>query len=144
MELNQVKRISAAVLSVGVSKVKIVDTEKAQKAMTKDDVRKLLSEGAIAERPFRGQSRVRARKIAEQRRKGRRRGPGRRRGTKKARIAKKQLWIRKIRALRRELRKQHPSLNKGAYRKLYNMSKGGYFRSKSHLRDYIKEKKGSK
>jgi len=48
--------------------------------------------------------------------------------------------MKKIRALRKELKRSKEQLNEGGYRKLYNMSKGGYFRSKSHLKLYIKEK----
>ncbi len=140
MELNQVKRMAADVFGVGVNKIRIKDNEKAVQAMTKDDVRSLIKQGAITKVPARGVSRFRAKKLAKQKKKGLRRGSGTRRGTLKSRAGKKKEWVRKIRALRRELKANRDKMDPLLYRKLYDMSKGGYFRSKAHLRTYIEER----
>lgn len=141
MELDQVKRIAADVMKVGLGRVKIVNTEQSLQAMTKDDIRALVRKGFIQKRKIKGGSRVRARKIATQKSKGRRKGRGKRKGAAGSRVKSKKVWMKGIRALRIELIKMKPNLKSGAYRKLYNMAKGGYFRSKNHLRMYVKEKK---
>jgi large subunit ribosomal protein L19e len=139
MELNQVKRLAAAVLKIGESRVRIKDREKAGQAMTRDDVRSLIKQGKIIVTPVFGISKVRARKLKAQKKKGLRRGRGTRKGSKKSRTPRKKLWMRKVRALRRKLTKTKPELKPRAYRKLYNMIKGGYFRDKGHLALYITE-----
>ena len=139
MELNQVKRLAAAVLKIGESRVRIKDREKAGQAMTRDDVRALIKQGKIIVKPVFGISKVRARKLKAQKKKGLRSGRGTRKGSKKSRTPRKKLWMRKVRALRRKLTKTKPELKPGAYRKLYNMIKGGYFRDKGHLSLYITE-----
>ena len=140
MELNQVKRVAASVLKVGVSRVKIVDMEKSQQAMTKDDIRGLIKQGAIVRKRKIGISRIRARKILLQKKKGKRKGPGKRKGTTKARVGKKTLWMRSVRAQRKLLKEMKEGLKKGVYRKVYKMISGGHFTSKDHLCRYIKEK----
>jgi len=140
MELNQVKRLAAKVLGVGVTRIKIKDKEKASQAMTRDDVRTLVKQGKIEIRPSFGLSRVRARKIKAQKKKGRRKGRGSRKGGLKARTPRKTLWMKRVRALRKKLNALKPELKDREYRKLYNMIKGGYFRDKGHLQLYVKEK----
>lgn len=139
MDLNKVKLLAAKVFGVGTSRIKIKDREKAAQAMTRDDVRALVKQKKIIIEPVTGVSRVRARKIRIQKKKGRRSGRGKRRGSKKARTPRKEAWMRKVRALRRKLKKNKAELKPGAYRRLYNMIKGGYFRDKGHLQLYIKE-----
>ncbi len=138
MELNQVKRIASKVLKVGISRVVVKKPEEAAQAMTREDVRKLVEKGAISKKPEKGTSRARARKIEEQKKKGRRRGPGSRKKTKKG---TKEEWMKKVRALRKQLRELKPKLEPADYKRLYKMIKGGYFRSKSHLKLYVTERK---
>lgn len=141
MELNQVKDIATKVLKVGKKKVKIKKPEEAMQAMTKDDVRMLIRKGIIEKKPEKGTSKVRAKKKASQKKKGRQKGRGKRKGAVGARTNKKEKWMTKIRAQRKYLKEMKPKLKDDAYRKLYLMCKGGYFRSKAHLNLYIKEKK---
>ena len=141
MELNQIKKIASKVMKAGKKRIKITKPEEVTQAMTKDDVRVLARKKAIEKKPKKGTSRVRAKKIAEQKKKGRRRGRGKRKGAIGARIKKKEKWMEKIRAQRKYLKEIKPKLKEDAYRKLYLMCKGGYFRSKTHLNLYKKEKK---
>jgi large subunit ribosomal protein L19e len=140
MELNQIKKLAAKVFGVGIDRVKIIDKEKADQAMTREDVRSLVKQGKIEIKQKKGVSRVRARKIAIQKKKGRKKGSGKRKGGTKARTPKKKDWMKKVRALRKKLREIKPTMETGSYRRLYNMVKGGYFRNKSHLMLYVKEK----
>ncbi len=140
MELKKVKELAAKVLKVGKDKIIIVDKEKAAQAMTREDIRALVKQGAINKRKANEDSRGRARKLMEQKKKGLRKGKGSRKGTKKAKIGEKTEWLTKVRALRKKLKEIKPKLKEGNYRRLYRMIKGGYFRSKAHLMLYVKEK----
>lgn len=137
MDLDQVKALAAKVAGVGISKIKVINAEKAMQAMTRDDVRSLLKQGFVMVRPVNLRSSVRAREARAKKKKGGRRGHGTRKGT---RTSEKGLWMRRVRSLRRRLNKAKPSLKKGAYQNLYRRAKGGYFRDLGHLETYLKEK----
>ncbi len=141
MNLNQVKEIGKKVLKAGKKRIKIRKPEEALQAMTRDDVRDLVKKGVVEKKKKKGTSRIRAKKIKEQKKKGRKKGKGKRKGATGARTNKKEKWMTKIRSQRKYLREIKPKLKEDAYRKLYLMCKGGYFRSKAHLNLYIKEKK---
>jgi len=145
MNLKTQKRIAADILKVGINRVKF-DSEKLseiKEAITKSDMRSLIGEGLVSKRPFLSQSKARARKIKEQKKKGNRKGPGSRKGTKNARLRSKTIWVTKIRVLRRFLKelKGKSMLESGDYRNLVLKSKGGFFRSRRHLKLYINEHK---
>ena len=141
MNPSQIKKIAGEIAHVGSQKIKIVDEDKARQALTRDDVRALLKQGVITTKPHGRTSRARAKKIAEQKKKGRRKGLGKRKGGQKSRTPKKQTWMIKVRALRRKLRETKNDLkDTQTYRRLYSMTTGGYFRNKSHLQIYITDK----
>lgn len=138
------KRLAAEILGVGVHRIKI-DPEKVkeiEKMLTKDDIRFAIAQGWIWAEKIKGTSRVRARKLHEQRKKGRRRGHGSRKGKKTARLDPKREWINKIRAIRKLLRilKAKNIIDRKTYRKAYLMAKGGFFRSRRHLLLWLKSK----
>ncbi|MBR9690900.1 50S ribosomal protein L19e [Candidatus Woesearchaeota archaeon] len=117
--------------------------EDVKEAITKYDVKALIKDGAITEVKKKGVSRGRARKRQEQKRKGRQKGQGLRKGKKTARLPKKQAWMQKIRVIRKFLKelKEKDLLTKQVFRDLYRKAKGGFFRSKRHVKIYITEKK---
>ena len=145
MDVSIQKRMAADVAGVGKDRIWIDPTklEEVSKALTKDDIRVLIEKGVIKVLPVDGQTRYWARVRHLQRKKGRRRSHGRRKGAQGARTNKKEEWINKIRALRRLLRtlKQKGKIDRKLYRKLYMMCKGGYFRSRSHLLFWLKERR---
>jgi len=135
VNLNLKRRLVARMLGVGVDRVwfdpeAIEDLEGID---TRDDVRKLLKQNVIKILPIKGQTR---------RKKKKRRGPGSRKGKKTARLSKKERWMMRVRAQRKLLRKLRDKgkLTKSEYRKLYMLVKGGMFRSRAHLLEYIKTK----
>tara|TARA_Y100000310_G_scaffold342571_1_gene446367 strand:- start:761 stop:1225 length:465 start_codon:yes stop_codon:yes gene_type:complete len=145
MNLKTQKRIAASILKVGVNRIKL-DNEKLddiKEAITRTDIKSLINQGLISKKPFLSQSKGRARKIKEQKRKGNRKGPGSRKGTKNARLRRKTLWVTKIRVLRKLLRelKGKKLIDSKNYRTLILRSKGGFFRSKRHLKLFISEHK---
>lgn len=145
MRLITQKRLAAQVMKVGESRVWI-DPEfidEVSLAITKDDIRRLIDEGAIQKKPVRGVSRGRARYILRQKRKGQRSGPGRKKGKATAKLSKKERWMHKIRPLRKELRtlRDEGRITRKVYRELYLKAKGNAFRNKAHLRTYISEQR---
>ncbi|ODS37157.1 50S ribosomal protein L19e [Candidatus Altiarchaeales archaeon WOR_SM1_SCG] len=145
MNLKYHKELAANVLNVGVNRISLNPDklEDVSKAITREDVRELVSDGTILIRKKKGVSRGRWRKIKIQKEKGRRKGHGSRKGTKNARVPKKKKWMQKIRAIRGELKdlRDKRKLEKGSYRKLYMQAKGGMFNSRRHLKEHIKKSK---
>ncbi len=143
MRINRAVEIVAEMYGVGVKRVWVDPSrlEEVENAMTKDDLRGLIAQGIIRILPKRGTSRVRARKIHEQKKKGRRRGQGSRKGKPGARSGRKEQWVKKIRAIRRLLRelKEKGKITPEEYRKIYRMAKGGAVRSKRHVLEIVRE-----
>ena len=140
-DLASQRRLAAAVLSCGESRVWI-NPEKlseVQSALSREDIRNLIEEGAISSHQKKGISRGRARARIAKRAYGHCKGPGRRSGAKGARTPSKTQWIKKIRAQRKELRAQREagSIMRTEYRKLYRRAAGGQFRNVAHLKAQI-------
>ncbi|HOV81700.1 MAG TPA: 50S ribosomal protein L19e [Methanothrix sp.] len=140
------RRLAAAELKVGESRVWInPDPEMAGElsdAITREDIRAQIEAGNIRAKPKKGNSRARIRARMEKRAYGHRKGPGHRRGSRGARSPRKDQWMTKIRAQRKRLRelRDDGQIDRHAYRMLYRKSKGGEYRSLSHLNAYIKAK----
>ena len=144
MKLKLQKRLAADILKCSEKRIWFDPTrlEDIKEAITKIDVRSLINDRAIKEKPVKGVSRVRARKIALQKRKGKRKGAGSKKGKKTARLSKKAAWIRKIRIQREFLKELRDKglVSKSDYHSLYQKSKGGFFRSKRHIKLYLEER----
>lgn len=142
MSLKSQRRLAAEILKVGENRVWI-DPERiedVQMAITREEIKKLIHEGAIKKLKEKGVSRARARVIREKKKKGLRRGPGSRSGAMHARISKKEAWMKKIRALRRRLRelKEKKIITVSVYRKVYKMAGSGSFKSIAEMERYLK------
>ena len=72
---------------------------------------------------------------------GRKKGHGSRKGTANARLGDKKKWMSRIRLQRTFLKelKTKNKLTNEVYKDLYRKSKGGFFRSKRHIKLYITE-----
>lgn len=141
MSLRSQRRMAAEILKVGESRVWI-DPERVddiEVAITRDDIRRLIHEKVIREVPKKGVSRGRARVLHEKKKSGLRRGPGSRSGRSGARAPRKEMWMKKIRALRRKLRalRESRSITEKVYRRLYVMAGSGSFRSIAAMERYI-------
>jgi len=140
--LKSQRRLAAEILKVGQNRVWI-DPERiedAEAAMTREEIKKLIHEGAIKARPEKGVSHARARVLHEKKKKGRRSGSGSRGGASKAKISKKEAWMKKIRALRKKLRKlkESKTITETTYRKMYRMASSGRFASVADLERHLK------
>ena len=78
--------------------------------------------------------------------KGRQKGHGRRKGKSTARLSKKEKWMNIIRLQRTFLKllREKQVLTPKNYKVLYMKSKGGFFRSKRHIKLYMEENKLTK
>ncbi len=144
MKVNTQKRLAGVILKCSANRIWL-DKERLtdiKEAITKIDIRNLIKEKAIVKKPVKSISRVRARKAQAQKRAGKRRGHGSRKGTSNARESKKTVWINHVRAQREVLKnmKEKKIITPVIYTELYNKSKGGFFRSKKHLKLYIEER----
>jgi len=131
------KRLAADILKVGQSRVVMnpEHLEDIKNAITRRDVKKMISKGYI---------KVRRGKIPRPKlyQKKKRRGPGSKKGSSGARLTKKERWMHTIRPLRKMLKelRDKGTLDTRTYRKTYLLVKSGMFRSRSHLRLYLKQK----
>ena len=141
MNLRSQKRLAAKILKCGIDRVKIKQDKEVEEALTREDIKRLINKGLITKIQKKGTSRLGAKKTREQKKKKRRKGPGSRKGSVGARKKKKELWMKRIRALRRLLKelRDKDKIEKKTYTKLYLMAKGNMFRSKKHLLNYLKE-----
>ncbi len=141
MKLNVQKRVVADSEKVSSKRVKLDPRRLSEikEAITKKDLHDLMDEGAIKIVPKKGVSRSRARKHQKQKRKGRRRGPGTREGKAGARADTKETWTKRIRLQRKFLKelKDKEIISNQVYRELYMKAKGGFFRSKRHIKLYL-------
>ncbi|MHB8052054.1 MAG: 50S ribosomal protein L19e [Methanoregula sp.] len=132
------KRIVASVLKCGVNRVwfdpsRISDIEN---AISREDLRALVTDGAIKARQKKGVSRGRARARIAQRSYGHRKGPGKRKGAAGARKPSKTAWVQKIRAIRKALVELRTAgtIDRHMYRIIYRKAAGGQFRSVAHMK----------
>jgi len=143
MKLNLQKRLASSVLKGSKKRVRFEPEvlDEIKEGLTKDDVRGMIKRGLIRIIQKKGVSRVRAKKRVKQKVKGLRKGPGKRKGTKNARTPQKEVWMRKIRLQRNFLKELYDKeyLTPQNYRKLYMKAKGGFFRSKRHIKLYIED-----
>lgn len=139
LKLDFQKRVAADILKCGVHRVKF-DLERLDEiaeAITREDIKRLIEDGAIYKEQKRGVSRARARE------RGEKRGPGRREGGKYSRISRKGLWMMKVRAQRKKLKQLRDKklIARSVYRKVYRMVKAGAFKSTAAMMEYLEQNK---
>lgn len=139
------KRLAASLLKCSTNKIRFDQSrlEDIKKAITRNDILRLINQKAINYAAENSQSRGPARKIARQKKKGRQVGHGSRKGTANARLPGKTEWIKKVRLQRRFIRhlKDRELLNIANYAALYSKIKGGFFRNLRHLKLHLEEYK---
>ncbi len=140
-DLSLQRRLAAEVLGVGKNRVRF-DPERladVESALTKEDIRRLIEDGAVWAEPARRNSRGRWKERHEKRKRGHRRGPGKRKGSKGAREDPHEKWVNTIRKIRRFLKWLRDSevIDTVTYRRLYGLAKGGTFKSLSDLKRHL-------
>jgi len=135
--LSLQRKLAADILKVGESRV-VMDPEHLEdikNAITRADIRKMISHGYIKIKP----SKIKKPDLYPKKRK---RGFGSRKGSLHAKVTKKERWINTIRPLRRMLKelRDKGAIDSNTYRKTYMLIKSGAFRSRSHLKLYLKQR----
>jgi len=143
MELSTQKKLASKVLKASPKRVRLdpMRAEDVKEAITKTDIRGLIGDGAITVSQKKGVSRARANKLLKQKSKGQRRGAGKKKGSSNSRTPDKLVWMRRIRVQRSFLKelKEKDIITTKTYSDLYKKTKGGFFRSKNHIKIYIEE-----
>jgi|TARA_Y100000310_G_scaffold44812_1_gene41815 large subunit ribosomal protein L19e len=143
MQLEIQKRLAAQILKSSKNDIWLDSNrlDEIKEAITKADIKSLIKDKAIKCKKIVGISRYRIRKRKEQKSKGRRSGAGSIKGSKHARLSKKKAWINRIRIQREFLQNLRDKgvIDKSSYRPLYMKSKGGFFRSKRHIKIFMGE-----
>ena len=149
VNLKAKKRLAARVVGVGVHRIKF-DTDHLDDiadAITRENIRSLFTANTIRIKSFTGTSKGRAHAKKDQKNK---RGTtqGAKKGRKGARVGKKEVYVAKVRALRRLLKiaKDRKDLTNPEFWALYKKVGGNTVRNKAHLRtlmEEIKEKRNN-
>ena len=137
------KRLAAHVLGCSPYRVRFDQARVSEigEAITKEDIRRLVAQGAISRVQVAGVSRARAKKMHVQKTKGRRRGQGSRKAVASARQDPKDVWMMNVRKQRLLLKKLKAGgfIAPETFKTLYARSKGNFFRSTRHIKMYIAE-----
>lgn len=142
VNLRAKKRLVSRVVGVGVHRVKFDSDhlDDIADAITRENIRSLITANTIKIAPFKGTSRGRAQHKKDQKNK---RGTkqGSKQGRKGARIGKKEVYVAKVRSLRRLLKiaKDRKDITNPEFWDLYKKVGGNTVRNKAHLRQLIEE-----
>ena len=147
VNLKAKKRLASRVTGVGIHRIKF-DTDHLDDiadAITRANIRSLITANTIRIKSFTGTSKGRAHKKKAQKNK---RGTtqGSKKGRKGARVGKKQVYVAKVRSLRRLLKiaKDRKDLTNPEFWVLYKKVGGNTVRNKAHLRTLMEEIKSDR
>ena len=142
VNLKAKKRLVSRMVGVGVSRVWFDSQhlEDIADAITRENIRSLMTANSIQIKSIKGTSRGRA-KLKKIQRKKRGTTAGSKQGKKGARVGKKQLYVKRIRSLRYLLKvfKDRKEINNQQFWSLYKRVGGNTVRNKAHLRTLVEE-----
>lgn len=144
VNLRAKKRLVSRVVGVGLSRIKF-DTERSDDiadAITRENIRSLITAGAITIKPAKGTSRGRSKfKKAQKSKRGA--TTGSKKGRKGARVGKKIVYVKRTRALRYRLKvaKDRKDITNPEFWELYRKVGGNTVKDTAHLRGLIAEVK---
>tara|TARA_B100000029_G_scaffold223518_1_gene221489 strand:+ start:144 stop:590 length:447 start_codon:yes stop_codon:yes gene_type:complete len=142
VNLKSKKRLVSRIVGVGVNRVRFDSDhlDDVADAITRDDIRSLITANTITIKSFKGTSRGRAKTKKIQKSK---RGStqGSKKGRKGARETKKTAYVNKVRALRYILKiaKDRKEIDNEIFKSIYRQIGGNTVRNKAHLRTIISE-----
>ena len=142
VNLRTKKQLVARMCKVGVNRV-VFDSDRLDDiadAITRENIRSLLTANTIKIKPIVGTSRGRA-KVKKIQKKKRGVKQGSKKGRKGARVGKKEVYVIKVRALRYRLKiaKDRKEITNKEFWELYKKIGGNTVRNAVHLRTLIEE-----
>ena len=142
VNLKSKKRLVSRIVGVGIHRVRFDSDhlDDVADAITRDDIRSLITANTITVKSFKGTSRGRA-KIKNIQKSKRGTGQGSKKGRKGAREGKKIVYVNKVRALRYILKiaKDRKEIDNDVFKSIYKKIGGNTIRNKAHLRTIISE-----
>jgi large subunit ribosomal protein L19e len=142
VNLKAKKRLASRITGVGVHRIKFDSDhlDDVADAITRENIRSLITANTIQIKSFTGTSRGRAQDKKDQKKK-RGTGQGSKQGRKGARVGKKEVYVAKVRALRRLLKiaKDRKDITNPEFWVLYKKIGGNTVRNKAHLRLLMEE-----
>lgn len=142
VNLRAKKQLAARVTGVGVHRIKFDSDhlDDVADAITRENIRSLITANTIQIKSFTGTSRGRAQEKKNQKNK-RGTGQGSKQGRKGARVGKKEIYVAKVRALRRLLKiaKDRKEITNPEFWSLYKKVGGNTVRNRAHLRLLMEE-----
>ena len=142
VNLKAKKRLVSRIVGVGVNRVRFDGDhlDDVADAITRDDIRSLITANTITIKSFTGTSRGRAKTKKIQRSK---RGAtqGYKMGRKGASECKKAVYVKKVRSLRYVLKiaKDRKEIDNNTFKSIYKKIGGNTIRNRAHLRTVISE-----
>ena len=142
VNLKSKKRLVSRMVGVGVHRVRFNEEhlDDIADAITRDDIRSLMTANTITIKSFTGTSQGRAQtKRIQKGKRGTKQGS--KKGRKGARVGKKTVYVNKVRALRYLLKvsKDRKEITNDSFKKIYKKIGGNTIRNKAHLRTVIAE-----
>jgi large subunit ribosomal protein L19e len=147
VNLKTKRKLVSRILGVGMDRIKF-DPEyldDVADAITRQNIRSLITAGTIQVKPIKGTSTGRSFfKKTQRRKRGTKQGS--KKGRKGARIGKKEVYVTKIRSMRHQLKvsKSRKEITNKNYWNLYKQVSGNQVRNLAHLRTLISEVQAKK
>lgn len=147
VNLKTKRKLVSRILGVGVDRVKFDPDhlDEVADAITRDNIRSLITANVIEVRPIRGTSKGRSYfKKLQRGKRGTKQGS--KKGAKGARAGKKEIYVNKIRAMRHQLKvsKARKEIANDVYWSLYKQVSGNQVRNLAHLRSLLEEVRSKK
>ncbi|NHI04417.1 hypothetical protein DYY67_1907 [Candidatus Nitrosotalea sp. TS] len=147
VNLKTKRQLVSRILGVGLDRVKFDPTylDDVADAITRDNIRSLITANVIEIKPIKGTSKGRAHfKKAQRKKRGTKHGS--RKGSRGARVGKKEVYVKRIRAMRHQLKvsKARKEIPNESYWNLYKQVNGNQVRNLAHLRSLIAEVRSKK
>ncbi len=141
VNIHKKRELASRILGVGVNRIKFEPDklDEVADSITRENIRSLINNGSIWTSKIRGTSRGRTRAKLEIKKKHGT-GPGSKKGKKTARVGKKEVYVIKVRSMRRHLKilKERKDITNEQFWSLYKKVNGAQVRSLAHLRELVK------
>jgi large subunit ribosomal protein L19e len=141
VNIRKKRELVSRILGVGVNRVRIEPDklDDVADSITRENIKSLVKNGSVWTAKIKGTSRGRTRaKLQIKKKHGV--GPGSKKGKKTARVGKKEVYVIKVRSMRRHLKilKERKDITNEQFWSLYKKVNGAQVRSLAHLRELVK------